>query len=1158
MPLLRSDSPIVGTGLDLELLDVDGGVVILPHQLLGDQDGVLEVVAAPGHEGHQHVAAEGQLAELGAGTVGQHVPLLHPLPLGDHRLLSDAGVLVGAAELDELIDVGAEVLGLAGVQVLALDAHDDALGVHRVDDAAALGEHHGSGVLGHDPLEARADDGRVAAQQRHRLALHVRAHEGAVGVVVLEERNERRRHRHELLRADVHVVDAVALRRDEVAAGARDHPLADEHAVLVEAGVGLRDDVLLLLPGREVEGVRLGVDHPLAGLLQARVLRLELVAGDDLSETEGAVAHLEHPEVIDHAAALHFLVGALDEAVVVDPGIGRERRDEADVRPFRRLDGTDTAVVRGVDVAHLEPGPLAGQTARSEGGEPPLVGDLGERVRLVHELRQLRGAEELLDRRDDRLGVDQVVGHRRVDVLVDGHLLLDRPLHAHEADAELVLQQLAHRAHAAVAQVVDVVDAADVLLQPQQILDDAEEIVRRQGLLVDRHLGVQLDVELEAADAREVVALGVEEHAVEQRPGALQGRRVAGTHAPVDLDQRLFGVAGGVLGQGVGQRRTHQLPVREEDLNLSRTAAVEPLLDVLGHQLVGLEQHLAGVEVDDVGDEEGALQILLADFESQGLAGVELADLLARQGDAGEDRVRLTPAAALPVLQPLGVQDLGGDVQIELAAALGGEADRGVELAQDRLVGLETQGAQEYRAVELPLAVDAHRQHVLLVVLELHPRAAVRDDLRQVGAGPLLGEEDAGAAVELGDDDALRAVDDEGAVVRHQRDVAEVDLLLLGVAHHARARLRIAVVDEEAEGDLERHGEGHPPLLAIGDGVLELEVHRVAADVALRHPVLVHEAALGAGHRLLVRMVRHDLGAAVGAGHAEVFEALELAALALPVADRVLDEVERAGLAKVGEREDAGENRLQTLVRPLFGQQVHLQEALIAAPLNVDQVRNGERRPDSGEVLPMAVARWNLRGGERIHRDLAISSVPLIDLLGSQRYRGGWPKSSCSGSRRHHAQPPALPAEGHPSMVNNLQNRREPRFMPEAAPGPATSGSRRPVYRSRRAERVALFLVARAHLISMVAPASSNFFLTAAASSLETPSLTVAGADSTRSLASLRPRLVTSRTALMTLIFLSPAALRITSNSVCSSTGAAAAAPPPAGAATAAAAAETP
>src|SRR6266852_6493274 len=97
------------------------------------------------------------------------------------------------------------------------------------------------------------------------------------------------------------------------------------------------------------------------------------------------------------------------------------------------------------------------------------------------------------------------------------------------------------------------------------------------------------------------------------------------------------------------------------------------------------------------------------------------------------------------------------------------------------------------------------------------------------------------------------------------------------------------------------------------------------------------------------------------------------------------------------------------------------------------------------------------------------------------------------------------------------------------------------------------------YLISTLAPASSNFFLIAAASSLLTPSLTVFGAPSTRSLASLRPRLVTSRTALMTLILLPPTSVSTTENSVFSSAGAAppAAAPPPA-ATTVAAAADTP
>jgi len=83
-------------------------------------------------------------------------------------------------------------------------------------------------------------------------------------------------------------------------------------------------------------------------------------------------------------------------------------------------------------------------------------------------------------------------------------------------------------------------------------------------------------------------------------------------------------------------------------------------------------------------------------------------------------------------------------------------------------------------------------------------------------------------------------------------------------------------------------------------------------------------------------------------------------------------------------------------------------------------------------------------------------------------------------------------------------------------------------------------------LTSTVAPTSSSFFFMSAASALATFSFTGFGAPSTRSLASFRPRPVSSRTTLMTWIFLSPAAFSTTSNSVFSSAPAPAAAAPPA------------
>ena len=66
-------------------------------------------------------------------------------------------------------------------------------------------------------------------------------------------------------------------------------------------------------------------------------------------------------------------------------------------------------------------------------------GQLSQRVILIHELRQRRGAEELLDGCHHRTDVDQCL--RSDDALIltlQGHTLTDDALHTGETDAELV------------------------------------------------------------------------------------------------------------------------------------------------------------------------------------------------------------------------------------------------------------------------------------------------------------------------------------------------------------------------------------------------------------------------------------------------------------------------------------------------------------------------------------------------------------------------------------------------------------------------------------------------------------------------------------------------------------------------------------------------
>ena len=106
-------------------------------------------------------------------------------------------------------------------RLLALGANDDARRVDALDDAVALGDDADAGVTRELAFHAGADERRPGADERNGLTLHVRAHERAVRVVVLEERNERRGDRHHLVRRDVHQLDHVGRDHLEVAVETR-------------------------------------------------------------------------------------------------------------------------------------------------------------------------------------------------------------------------------------------------------------------------------------------------------------------------------------------------------------------------------------------------------------------------------------------------------------------------------------------------------------------------------------------------------------------------------------------------------------------------------------------------------------------------------------------------------------------------------------------------------------------------------------------------------------------------------------------------------------------------------------------------------------------------------------------------------------------------
>ena len=126
----------------LEFLDVDRGEHVIAHDALGNEDGVLEIIAVPGHERDQNIAAKREFTEIGRRSVGHDITGLDPVAHLHHRTLVDTGVLVRALELAQIVDIDHRI----GALVLAGHPDDDAGRVDLVDHAAAARNHRGPGI----------------------------------------------------------------------------------------------------------------------------------------------------------------------------------------------------------------------------------------------------------------------------------------------------------------------------------------------------------------------------------------------------------------------------------------------------------------------------------------------------------------------------------------------------------------------------------------------------------------------------------------------------------------------------------------------------------------------------------------------------------------------------------------------------------------------------------------------------------------------------------------------------------------------------------------------------------------------------------------------------------------------------------------------------
>ncbi len=259
------------------------------------------------------------------------------------------------------------------------------------------------------------------------------------------------------------------------------------------------------------------------------------------------------------------------------------------------------------------------------------------------------------------------------------------------------------------------------------------------------------------------------------------------------------------------------------------------VLDLHGHGVDAGVLDLLGLLLGDV----GALlqQHLAGDGGNHHLGG----DLVHDAGLQAQLLIELIPAhpgKVVPVVEEQAVEQAPGallrgglagalalvDLDEAVSHGTGGVLLQGVlqplVLAQQLLdlgVGAVADGAQERGDEHLALPVDLDVQDAVRIGLVLQPGAPIGDDLGGIElVAPLVGAHrvvGAGGTDQLADDDPLGAVDDEGALGRHEREIAHEHFLLLHFA---------GLLVDEPDRDPQGCGVVHVVFLALLLGVLGL------------------------------------------------------------------------------------------------------------------------------------------------------------------------------------------------------------------------------------------------------------------------------------------------------------------------------------------------
>ena len=417
------------TSLYLMLNNVDWGINVVSYNLFINKNSILIVITFPCHKADKGILTKWNFTVAGCRTVCNNLSVLNFLVKRNDRTLINACSLVRTLELNKLILVN----------FTRLNCNFNSVGIDCSNSTATLSNNNYTGVVSCFIFHTRSYNRSNCLKKRYSLTLHVSTHKCTVGVIVFKERNHCCSNWNYHLRRYVHIIYSFRRKGKELITATASNSCVCKSAVFIKRFVSLSYNVIILNIG----------------------------------------SHINNLVGYNACFLINLAVWSFDKAIFIKTAVTSKIRDKTDIRAFRCLYRTHTAVVGIVYVTNFETCTVSWKTAGTESRKSSLMSKLCKRIVLVHKLRKRRWTEELFNCGNYRTNIDKSLRCDSTVVILSlkSHTLTNNSFHSCKTDSELILKKFADSSDSTVTKVVDIVGSTYAVCKVNKIRHACKNII---------------------------------------------------------------------------------------------------------------------------------------------------------------------------------------------------------------------------------------------------------------------------------------------------------------------------------------------------------------------------------------------------------------------------------------------------------------------------------------------------------------------------------------------------------------------------------------------------------------------------------------------------------------------------------------------------------